>query len=1147
MDYWALDSVELPDQQLLTAPVIELLVGSVRHLSVADVAADQRSKLVPLRTHTQHVNVLDSADSDEPLRTHTQHVDVLDSANLSPAARLALVKQSLNDMQADDTQLTSLVAAMQVLPLGVLKSLLQLIIRSGARNVCMTGTRLPDGTTSPIVRADVLLSVVAVAMLSKSAFNPDGGGLERGIAALCKRGVICAVEDAWPTGEEASLEWMMCCAALASARRHWNPTVAHVMTVIRVLQACLRSRSACVFSSADGARIPVSTAPPMSTADFHRLSVVAYMFDHFVGGMKGDRAMLRDFARRVCAGEEWLKPAPTNARVDVIAIEHCLDQHCATTLVYLLPPGGAAMRLLKSDGHPCRSIFAKMFAELKGLNPRRVANPRPNAVTLYDLMSRNDEQARFFSEIHAAQRRLWLSLLCPDAVTPICSDRTGTIKVSQPYERLAQLVGPRYVNPGQHKYVWTLGIVELAEINVARLHSKSVIRASSGSSSSSSSSSSANSNGKRQLPQSGRSADENDDDDDDGDEEDQMIAEIRAKVLRELAETGVKLPEPLGRVKMALDATGLPIITLDGVEWKEKRKSAIEVPVSDWIGVLPVDSLCTPRMSIDLVHYRARLSAVIDSVENVTPAARHLALSMLRSNDEMLAFPRPDRDGDCGGAFMTRLHHEAWHVLKAVSDMCALLIRPRGGLALSQFETRRDLVDLRIQVFSRLPGGVSRTLSPAKAVEAGRCVKLWFNGRTGLAPRKQQERALMQLLYRVVDCRSRAHFLWMNMGAGKTFVSLLFGAALCALYGLRPGAMKVLFVTAASAIETVVKDARQLDLVHCVLSSKYDARQLTAERMHSCQVIFVTHDLIKRIDVLDQLSDYASSALVVIDEVHVCSGRRTQRSTAVQLLANTARQLLMMTATPLRRARERANLYELLKHVANFQCRNERDFMVACGAITRVPISDTVPTELELVSAENDQNRALLLRHIPARLGGTSPQDRFDAPLFRAALTDAFLVTDQYIVSCSMREIKAGRRPLVVARNQKHCRELIAALLAKGLRDANIWRFDENKPLESLPAAGNERSPIRVGVLPISACLGFSATHFNVRIRGVFPSNEASRSQMDGRIARTGQPVRPVRLITVYCGITGLILNNHLETASLVRLMEQLNACARVD
>merc|ERR1712100_741477 len=230
---------------------------------------------------------------------------------------------------------------------------------------------------------------------------------------------------------------------------------------------------------------------------------------------------------------------------------------------------------------------------------------------------------------------------------------------------------------------------------------------------------------------------------------------------------------------------------------------------SDWIGVLPVDSLCTPRMSIDLVHYRARLSAVIDSVENVTPAARHLALSMLRSNDEMLAFPRPDRDGDCGGAFMTRLHHEAWHVLKAVSDMCALLIRPRGGLALSQFETRRDLVDLRIQVFSRLPGGVSRTLSPAKAVEAGRCVKLWFNGRTGLAPRKQQERALMQLLYRVVDCRSRAHFLWMNMGAGKTFVSLLFGAALCALYGLRPGAMKVLFATAASAIETVVKDARQ--------------------------------------------------------------------------------------------------------------------------------------------------------------------------------------------------------------------------------------------------------------------------------------------------------------------------------------------------
>lgn len=1146
LDYWQLETVELPDQMPLGAPVLRLACGTVAQSNVNSCSLAERRRLVRL-----------VGAGDRRLYLLPEPADGNTGYCRTPEARLALVEQALDSMTPPDAAtVTTLFGALDRLSLGCLKSLLQKIVRTGARLVDVTGALTADGSPLAPLPAELVLAATVARLLPLSMFNPHGGGLETGLAALFKRGAIICVEDAWPGTDAGSaapvVDWMMACAALAAARRSWTPPTSYLALAIRTLDAARRSRTVCNFSLERGHDLnPLASLPAGSPM---MMGASCYLFDHFLGGMAGDHAMMRDaFKQQI----PLVTAASAGARVDVMPLHHFVDQHCTTAFPYLLPADGLASALIDGNRASFAALFTRVFGEVTGLNPRRLVSGGGGgggATTLFDLVPRTDAQAEFFREVQRAQSRMWMSLYVPRTDdSRIKSIVTQNTEIVEPYDRLAHAVGCHSISVDRVTYLWTLGTQDQTEINVARKRDTARVKAVAvvaddtddapppppSNKKRSSSSSSSSSAAKRSVSEVTQTLDE----------QEAELENVREAVRRLLSADGVRVNSMNGAlIKLGSDNDGVDIITVNGVNWEEARRRTISVPFLAWSDeTTPVDSLVTPRDSLDLSCWVRRLSAEIDATPGISAAGRQLAISMMRAPTRTLVFPRPARDGgpsrDAGGISATRIHFEAWVVCKLVSDWSALLLCPREGNDLSQFKTPAAHLDLRLKLAAELSSSAWSTIRPEDTDRAVAVAAEWYRQQLNRHLQAHQLRALRALAYRVVDSNHRAHFLWMDMGAGKTATALVF-AALLEQLRLQPSAsLRCLFVTTKTALKQVYSEAAVMGLRCGAIENRGDAAAFMRNGGDTnCNVVFITHDVVKNSDAMQAVLPFVARSLVVIDEVHTCTGEGTQRNTAVQLLANLGAQVLFMTATPLRSTREKGALRALMQHVANFPCVTENDFVVACGAMVHPMVYDRIPTQDVLEDATTGDNNAVLMRHVPRHLGGLSEMARMDAAGLKNALEDAYSVTDAAIARLVRQEVTAGSRPLVVCRDYAHCQRFAALLCTRhGFSAKQLWMPDPLKNITSIAAGNSANDRIVVGIISIRRCTGYSATHFNVRLRGVFPSNEADRTQIDGRIARTGQPVAPIRLITVHCGITSLVVNKHLDAASTVRLMDQLN------
>ena len=87
----------------------------------------------------------------------------------------------------------------------------------------------------------------------------------------------------------------------------------------------------------------------------------------------------------------------------------------------------------------------------------------------------------------------------------------------------------------------------------------------------------------------------------------------------------------------------------------------------------------------------------------------------------------------------------------------------------------------------------------------------------------------------------------------------------------------------------------------------------------------------------------------------------------------------------------------------------------------------------------------------------------------------------------------------------------------------------------------------KVVVVPIRRSEGYTLNRLKVMITSVYPSSQATREQIEGRINRIGQKGFPnaqgkpcVRICTVHAGLLTVILKNHRHATSLQEVMRTL-------
>ena len=121
--------------------------------------------------------------------------------------------------------------------------------------------------------------------------------------------------------------------------------------------------------------------------------------------------------------------------------------------------------------------------------------------------------------------------------------------------------------------------------------------------------------------------------------------------------------------------------------------------------------------------------------------------------------------------------------------------------------------------------------------------------------------------------------------------------------------------------------------------------------------------------------------------------------------------------------------------------------------------------------------------------------------------------------------LSLGEKLFMVAKDANHQVELSQLLQQQGVQ--NIFLITSKSSIALTPA---DNSPIMVVITTMKQVEGYTLTDRRIAIYCVCLSNEASRTQLDGRMNRIGQLSPEIRLITIHAGILSYILRRY-ETA----------------
>jgi hypothetical protein len=131
---------------------------------------------------------------------------------------------------------------------------------------------------------------------------------------------------------------------------------------------------------------------------------------------------------------------------------------------------------------------------------------------------------------------------------------------------------------------------------------------------------------------------------------------------------------------------------------------------------------------------------------------------------------------------------------------------------------------------------------------------------------------------------------------------------------------------------------------------------------------------------------------------------------------------------------------------------------------------------------------------------------------------------------------------MLVAKDKKHQEVLRLLLIALGMKNSDIYVLQGGDSISLTDDTVKEGKihDYRVVIVPISMSAGYNLTRLSVMITSVYPSNNATRTQLRGRIDRISQNSKQVWYRTFHVGILTSIMRNHNAAKNLNTALEGL-------
>lgn len=75
---------------------------------------------------------------------------------------------------------------------------------------------------------------------------------------------------------------------------------------------------------------------------------------------------------------------------------------------------------------------------------------------------------------------------------------------------------------------------------------------------------------------------------------------------------------------------------------------------------------------------------------------------------------------------------------------------------------------------------------------------------------------------------------------------------------------------------------------------------------------------------------------------------------------------------------------------------------------------------------------------------------------------------------------------------------------------------------------------------PLGKSEGYTLTRLKSMVTSVYPSNNATREQIEGRVVRMGQTAKSVDFVMVHTGILTYIMQRHIDARNLAAVLAKL-------
>ena len=762
-------------------------------------------------------------------------------------------------------------------------------------------------------------------------------------------------------------------------------------------------------------------------------------------------------------------------------IAHCIDQHWAPEIAYFLDRG-IVDQYKEIGSTPFAEIFKQIFMNVTGINSRRKGRGLSGRIA--------DGSTQFNSNVQKAQK---LVLVAKQIAVSKINKIKGVHHISTTLDIswIAGLVGPMDV-PGKPLTMVTMKPDDPYQLVAIKKPSRGMK---------------------------------------DGILEDKRIESAIASAEDILANKGVSLdkanpPIPiLKKYKMKKSEDGY--IFVSGKEtktWDEISNIRDDISLLTQTDITLEDAL---SYSGDGMQQNAfeRLTVI---VKDYTPKTLRRTLSYINSYRTEIEVARLSRDGGGTAQAVAIEDIGACQILLYISLLFPkALKRVEGYSSRFRVEYAPLFWKVREQIRTEL---VSRTES--KNVK-------WkpVKDNSGRMLRTYQIESIEEMTEKN-EKGKKGHFIWIPAGLGKTMITFSYLQNLI-IKGKMP--KYIIYALPESALKSIITEIEYFGFpINLLIPIKGWKKHLhnmyskSQNKLLPLHINIIEHDHMRRVS--EELISNASESIFIIDEVHKALNDTIRTSVALEI-SRLSVDFITMTGTPI----VDSSTYKLiwwLEQIVEFEVNDKNFWVAANGMIAKKVNTGVLVDKQEVIAEMNTSETKIYNSLVPLGMGGTNARPS------NKDITEAFeicyQVCDREMIKQTLGFIKEKKGVMLVARTDAHQHTLKSGLIKAGLKEKDVYILEGSIFMTDESVESGDMPDYKVVIVSKRKPEGYTLTRMRAMVTSVYPSNNATREQLEGRINRVSQHAKEVHYRIVHTGILTYVLQRHKDAASISAVLAAL-------